>query len=42
MNLNETTPVNIDGEQAFKGQFNFEMLNEHIEIFVKENPTQIK
>ena len=42
INLNETTPVNIDGEQAFKGQFNFEMLNEHIEIFVKENPTQIK
>ena len=33
--LDEKTPVNIDGENAFKSSFDFEMLNQHIEIFVK-------
>lgn len=33
--LDEKTPVNIDGENAFKSSFDFEMLKQHIEIFVK-------
>ena len=33
--LNEKTPVNIDGEIGHKGSFDFEMLNEHIDIIVK-------
>lgn len=33
--LNEKTPVNIDGEIGHRGSFDFEMLNEHIDIIVK-------
>ena len=33
--LYDKTPVNIDGEIGHKGSFDFEMLNEHIDIIVK-------
>ena len=33
--LNDTTAVNIDGENATKGSFEFDMLKQHIDIFVK-------
>ena len=33
--LNNETPVNIDGEYGFSGSFDFEVLKEHIEIFIK-------
>lgn len=33
--LDDKTPVNIDGEIGHKGSFDFEMLNEHIDIIVK-------
>lgn len=33
--LPENTAVNVDGEIGHKGSFDFEILNEHVEIFVK-------
>ncbi len=33
--LNENMAVNLDGENGHKGSFDFSMLNNHIEIFVK-------
>lgn len=35
--LEENTIINIDGEQGFKGSFNFKVLPRHIDIFVKSN-----
>lgn len=33
--LDENMPVNVDGENGGKGSFDFDMLKQHIEIFVK-------
>jgi diacylglycerol kinase (ATP) len=34
--LNDDTNINIDGENGHQGSFNFEVLNNHLEIFVKQ------
>ena len=33
--LPKNTIINLDGEKGFEGSFNFEVLNQHVEIFVK-------
>ena len=33
--LEENTPVNIDGEKGLEGSFDFEVIKNHIEIFIK-------
>lgn len=33
--LNDTTTINIDGESGFNGSFKFEVLKQHVQIFVK-------
>ena len=33
--IDSKTTINLDGEKGFKGSFNFEVLKQHLEIFVK-------
>ena len=36
MDLPDSTQVNLDGEAGLKGSFEFEVLKEHVDIFVKQ------
>ena len=33
--VDSNTTINLDGEKGFKGSFSFEVLKQHLEIFVK-------